>query len=58
MAPDEEIVNHVELPETVHEKSRNASLNSMVESEPESPIQPHGSDDGYIALFYQRSAPQ
>lgn len=38
MAPDDEVVNHVELPEQVHEKSRNASLNSMVESDPDSPL--------------------
>ena len=37
MAPDDEVVNHVELPEHVQEKSRNASLNSMAESDPDSP---------------------
>ena len=44
MAPDDDIVDHVEIPEHVHEKSRNASLNSMVESDVDSPIERSNSD--------------
>ncbi len=44
MAPDDDIVDHVDLPEQVHHKSRNASLNSMAESDVDSPIARTNSD--------------
>ena len=44
MAPDDDMVDHVDLPEQVHEKSRNASLNSMAESDPDSPVKRSNSD--------------
>lgn len=43
MAPDDEVVNHVDLPDHVVDKSRNTSLNSMAESDLDSPHGPTAS---------------